>query len=208
MEFYSVRILRSLEEKLLAKRLLYKVYVEELDWIIPEDNPSNLKIEESRFGNILVDDYDLISTQFGGFYGEKLIAVHRIISPLNGRLEVENYTQLPLFLQENCYHELNRLAIDIIFRKSPIFVLMLATAIKYMMECGCKYLIGTATFPEHGNLFCKIGGTKIDFPEFKYHVTDPKPVSLIVLFLEEKDRFNRLFKLVDKLKITNSNSQF
>lgn len=58
MEFYSVRVLRTLEEKSLAKRLLYDVYVKELGWIPPSGNPSNLTIQESPLGNILVDDYD------------------------------------------------------------------------------------------------------------------------------------------------------
>ncbi|MEQ8463798.1 hypothetical protein [Coleofasciculus sp. E1-EBD-02] len=200
MELYSVRILRTEEEKILAKRLLYEVYVEEQGWIPPVGNPSNLKITESVLGNILVDDYDSVSTQFGGFYGENLIAVHRIIPRLKGRLEVENYTQLPGFLQKDCHHEFTRLAIDINFRKSPIFVLIVAAEIRYLIRCGCQYAVSTATFPEPGNLYCKVGATRINFPEFKYYLLDQNIVSLIVLFLEQQEDFRRLFTIVDKLK--------
>lgn len=98
MEHYSVRTLETLEEKKLARRFLYKIYVEELGWIPPVGNPSNLKIiQESLVGNMLVDDYDSEAIQFGGFYGEKLIAVHRLIPRFNGCLDVENYIKLPTF---------------------------------------------------------------------------------------------------------------
>ncbi|GET41439.1 hypothetical protein [Microseira wollei] len=200
MELYSVRILRTEEERILAKRLLYEVYVQEQGWIPPVGNPSNLKIAESVLGNILVDDYDSVSTQFGGFYGDRLVGVHRIITRFNGRLEVENYSQLPRFLQNDCHHELSRSAVDINFRKSPIFLLIVATEIRYLIGCGCKYAIGTATFPEPGNFFCKIGATRINFPEFKYYLLDQNLVSLIVLFLEQPENFRRLFTVVDKFK--------
>lgn len=151
-------------------------------------------------GNILVDDYDSVSTQFGGFYGENLIAVLRVIPRLKGRLEVENYTQLPLFLQKDCHHEFNRLAIDRIFRNSPIFLLIMAAEIRYLIRCGCQYAVSTATFPEPGNLYCKVDPTRINFPEFKYYLLDQNTVSLIVLFLEQPENFQRLFTVVDKLK--------
>lgn len=200
MEFYSARILGTLHERTLARRLLYEVYVQEMGWIPLEGNPSNIKIKESHLGNILVDDYDSVSMQFGGFYGEKLIGVHRVIPRVNGRLDVENYIQLPKFLQKDCHHELNRLAIEKSFRKSPILPLIIAAEIRYLMKCKYKYVAGTATFPTPGNLYCKMGPTRIDFPEFKYHVNDPNPVSLIVLFLEEKDNFQKLFRVTDKLR--------
>ena len=200
MELYSVRTLRTDEEKILAKRLLYEVYVKEQGWIPPVGNPSNLKIEASLAGNILVDDYDSVSTQFGGFYGENLIAVLRVIPRLNRRLEVENYTQLPLFLQKDCHHEFNRLAIDINFRNSPIFSLIMAAAIRYMIGCRYKYVISSAPFPEPGNLYCKVGATRINYPEFKYYLLDQNIVSLIVFLLEQKENFKRLFAVVDKLK--------
>lgn len=156
----------------------------------------------------MVDDYDSVSIQFGGFYGEKLIGVNRVIPRLNGRLDVENYTQLPRFLQKDCHYEFNRLAIDINFRKSPIFSLIIAAEIRYLMKCRYKYVIFTATFPAPGNLFCKIGATRINFSEFKYHVSDPKPVSLIVFFLEKKENFNKLFRVIDKLIKTGKVKQF
>jgi len=200
MELYSVRTLRTDEEKILAKRLLYEVYVKEQGWIPPVGNPSNFKIEASLSGNILVDDYDSVSTQFGGFYGENLIAVLRVIPRLNRRLEVENYTQLPLFLQKDCHHEFNRLAIDINFRNSPIFSLIMAAAIRYMIGCRYKYVISSAPFPEPGNLYCKVGATRINYPEFKYYLLDQNLVSLIVFFLEQPENFQRLFTVVDKFK--------
>ncbi|NEO99788.1 MAG: hypothetical protein F6K58_14140 [Symploca sp. SIO2E9] len=208
MKLYSVRILRGLEDKILAQRLLYEVYVKELGWIPPEGNPSNLKIQASPLGNIMVDDYDSVSIQFGGFCGKKLIGIHRIIPRLNGRLDVENYIELPFFLQKDCHYELNRLAIDINFRKSPIFSLIIAAEIRYLIKCKFKYVIGTAIFPEPGSLFCKVGATRINFPEFKYHLSDPKPVSLVVLFLEEKENFNRLFRVTDKLIQVGKVKQF
>ncbi len=200
MDCYSVRILRGLEEKTLAHRLLYQVYVEELGWIPPEGNPSNLRIEPSPIGNILTDDYDSVSIQFGGFYGENLIGIHRIIPRLNGGLDVENYIKLPRFLQKDCYYELSLSAVKASFRKSRIFPLIFAAEVKYLIKRKCKYVIGTATFPDPGNFFCKLGVTRINYPEFKYHASDPKPVSLVVLFLEEQEHFERLFTLVDKLK--------
>ncbi|MEO1376184.1 MAG: GNAT family N-acyltransferase [Cyanobacteria bacterium J06635_10] len=199
MEFYSVRVLRTLEEKTLAKRLLYDVYVKELGWIPPSGNPSNLKIQESSLGNILVDDYDSVSIQVGAFHGEKLIGVHRMINRLNDRFEVENYIQIPKFLQQDSSYELNRLAIKKNYRNSPIFPLMVTAEVRYMIRYKCKYAITTAIFPDPGNLFCKMGTTRINFPDFKYHVSDPKPVSLIVFFFEEKDNFNQLFRVTDKL---------
>lgn len=200
MDCYSVRILRGLDEKTLAHRLLYQVYVEELGWIPPEGNPSNLRIEPSPIGNILTDDYDSVSIQFGGFYGKNLIGIHRIIPRINGRLDVEKYIEIPKFFRKNCNYEFTRVAVKASFRKSPIFPLILAAEIKYLRKQKCKYIISTSTFPDPGNFFCKIGATRINYPEFKYHVSDPKPVSLIVLFIEEQEHFNRLFTLVDKLK--------
>ncbi|MDP5338289.1 MAG: hypothetical protein NWQ28_06900 [Nodularia sp. (in: cyanobacteria)] len=91
------------------------------------------------------------------------------------------------------------LAIDRNFGKSPILPLIMAAQVRYMMGRKCKYIISRATFPEPGNLFCKMGPTRIDFPEFKYHLNDPNPVSLVVFSLEEKDNFQKLFRVTDKL---------
>ena len=70
----------------------------------------------------------------------------------------------------------------------------------FKIVSGFKYAISTATFPEPENLFCKLGATKINFLEFKYHVSDPYPVSLIIFFFEKQNSFKQLFRVADKLK--------
>jgi hypothetical protein len=76
----------------------------------------------------------------------------------------------------------------------------MAAAIRYMIGCEYKYVISSAPFPEPGNLYCKVGATRINFPEFKYYLLDQNIVSLIVFFLEQQEDFRRLFTVVDKLK--------
>ncbi|KAI8803322.1 hypothetical protein BJ742DRAFT_829322 [Cladochytrium replicatum] len=74
-----------------ARRLLFKVYVEEQGWIPGSDNPVNLRIEDG----MIVDDYDAVSVWCIINFDGDVIGCGRFTLPIDGLLDVERYTSCP-----------------------------------------------------------------------------------------------------------------
>ena len=151
---YQVEILEK-KDIPLAEKLLYQVYVEEMGWKIKEDNASNLKVIEEKFGNRLTDDFADSAHWFGIFHQEGLIGVQRIVEPVEGKLEAERYIELPKHIKYENPYEFNRLAIQKNHRASPAVILLFYKEYQYLNSRKKNLAIATTEFPDPGNFYLK-----------------------------------------------------
>ncbi|XP_031572648.1 uncharacterized protein LOC116306700 [Actinia tenebrosa] len=88
------RVLRNSREIDSARKLLYKVYVEELSWKFMPNNPSGIHVQQLASGEkMLCDHFDDEAVWIGTFKGQELAGVSRILTRENkfGKLDVELY---------------------------------------------------------------------------------------------------------------------
>jgi hypothetical protein len=93
------RLLESKHEIETAQRLIYQVFVEEMQWIPDIENPSGIRFFEDQKGKRFVDYFDENAIWFGTFHHQTLIACWRFCEPRNGKFELEHYHPIPNFLK-------------------------------------------------------------------------------------------------------------
>ena len=182
-----------------AEKLLYQVYVEEMGWKIKDDNASNLKKIEEKSGNRLTDDFADSAHWFGIFYNKSLIGVHRIVEPIEGKLETERYIELPKHIKDENPYEFNRLAIQKNHRASPAVILLFYKEYQYLNSKKKNLAISTTEFPDPGNFYLKIGARKAEFKQFKYDEEDQNFVELICYDFVEEPKKTILGKLSKRI---------
>lgn len=173
---HSVQLLSD-DKSTLAKNLVYRVYIEEYSWF-PDNNKSNIRIVEDQGLKVLIDDFDKVSTWFGVFHNNAIIACCRLSDRLDGKFEVERYQSLPRFItQETSACELNRFAMLREYRTEDSFIAMLY-----------NYVLGWAN--QHGILVISTGvlpGSKLiafgmehckEVPPFLYSPNDQEARSI------------------------------
>ena len=210
---YTACLLTSTEMKNQAFALLYQEYIgnAKSPWDIQPGNPSNIRVEKRLVDGrkdvpVLVDDFEHNSRIVGLFSepsdssvgGKKLVGTVRLLlrnEMHGGKLEVERYDTLPPKMKEsienNCYVELNRLAVDRTTMKGKKVGIFLTHAI-LAETFGHGTLIGSNTrdifysiqqgFNQrvHRNRF-NIGLMFHDFlGSFKYEEKDPYPVDCFI----------------------------
>ncbi|MBN1412297.1 MAG: hypothetical protein JW969_15735 [Spirochaetales bacterium] len=167
--------------------LLYRVYAGEMGWVPDPENPSKWIICEDAGGKYFKDIFSPVSRWFGVFDGSLLIGTGRVIDPVNGKLDMELYHNLPEILGKSVRLEFNRVAILREYGDTNAFPLLCAELLFYLSESKAHYcLIASPTDPltefslSMGFRKPELGG------RFKYHASDIQPVQ--VLYIDCRDK--------------------
>jgi len=181
------RLLKGEHEVRMAQKLVYQVFVEEMDWIPTKDNPSLIRfIEDNDGSKLFVDDFDDVAMWFGSFYNQKLIACWRFCEQKNGKFELERYHAIPEFIRTSKNLEVTRLVVHPEYRKRLRVLLDLSqTAHKYLGQ-RFDHTFAAVQFPYPGNVYLKLGLKKANSKPFKYSYLDKNEVELI--FMDFKDK--------------------
>ncbi|KPA08979.1 hypothetical protein MHK_010818 [Candidatus Magnetomorum sp. HK-1] len=168
---FNIKVLSDENEILNAKNLLYQTYVKDIDWLPPFDNPSGIHIINNGGLNIITDLYDNVSTWFGCFMKGNMVACYRSCQKINGKVEIQLYTQLPEeLLNKYTFREFSRLAITKEYRGSNLIIEIIKFTVMYCKQN--KYSIITATALKHlATLYFKFGFKK-HHHLFKYNTKD------------------------------------
>ncbi len=192
---FKAKILETNEELLVAKRLLYKVYIEEINWKITENNPSGIRIEESSCGEYyLEDNYSEVSNWIGVYNGDNMVGCGRTTHRLNGLFDIENYVTVPYEISnEPKTIEASRLAILKPYRGTIAINVLWAFGIEYEINNGIISAMTTAPVPGVGSYYIsKLGCKIVDIPAFKYSDLDNEKVNLLHLDMSDKTAIKQL----------------
>jgi len=170
-------------EILAAKKLLYKVYIEECQWEFPKDNLSGIRVEQHKGQAYLEDDFSEVSEWLGLYFNNQLIACVRLLDRLNDKFEVEHYQAIPNYLKkETLTVECNRLAVPSLYQGTGVGITLSAFIVKHLLKRKTKSLLATAPIPGLGNYYMRVLGLKpVDMPAFKYNDDEKEFVHLLHL---------------------------
>lgn len=176
-----------------ACALLYKVYIEHMQWNFDVNNPSKLRVEVKSGRKLLVDNFTNKATWFGAFIKDQLIGCIRICgTDENNRFEVERYNNSEpvrdYLTQKNSCVELTKLAVESKYNGQGVARKILLAAFRY---CDKHDL---SVFTCTHNAYLKYFYGQIEFPlkvehAFKYEEQDPMPVNFYYAS-HEKDEVN------------------
>jgi hypothetical protein len=165
--------------------LLYRIYVQEQEWIPAPNNQSGVRIEKGATSDIyiLTDDFVDRSIYFGLFVKDKMVGIHRIVK----ELEVQKYVDAIPHLKGKVnpditkVYETNRTAIEKEYRGRGGYLLCLFT-LQYCMAHGID-LVTTVSdgYPAMKCLVTKYFNFKEAGLDFKYHPDDPYACTLFYL---------------------------
>lgn len=196
MSSYPCRILSSESELSGARKLLKKVYVDEMSFVPPMINPINQRIVDDS----LIDDYDTQCIWFGCITGDEVVACCRIrpIKP----------TELECFLSEKSeiycklpskYVELGRTACDKRFRRKGLHLIMYAFVLDY---CWRRFNgIPFVTTSNIDVIVKLLSGYGECLGSMKYYHDDTELVNVYVIYdvLKAADRCTMLHRRISKL---------
>ena len=190
------------DDILRAKKFLYEVYNNELNWTPHLDNPSGWVVREDGPEAYYQDNFDTVAEWFGAYDGDELVAVLRFLRPLEQRLEVEHYHPIPTDLKKNAtVAELNRLAIPRRWQESVAMVVLLQSVIEHLLDQGIDSLFLTAAMPSPADFCEKIGFGHVDRRKgFKYSPSDPHPVYLMHLDCRDKSKLEGILALCKNIQ--------
>lgn len=186
-----------------SRHLLHEYYVNELGWQIQKHNASKIKIISNNTSdiprNILVDDYDSISTWFVGLKGQSVIACARLCGDdNNGLLEAERYSEARLnlshiFAKKKNLNliELNREAIHIEYRNYEVYLLLLKIILQHCIS-NKQSILMTTCHPDLIYLYKLISFPKMEHASFKYDSSEPVPVNVYLADFNSNHHFTML----------------
>lgn len=166
-----------------AKHFLYDVYVRQLGWHPPADNPSQWRVYHDDSGPYFDDIFNQSAVWYGVFDGETTAAVGRLVTPLNGRLEIEHYTVVPPEYRTGTCCEMNRLAVDSHYNDTPAVSLLCASLLRHALDSAFdRILVGAPSASV--SLLQKIGFSVIH--QFGYSADDPSGAHLTCFDLSDR----------------------
>lgn len=176
----TVKILTSKSDVDLACELLYKVYIEELNWGFEADNPSRIRIDVKNNKKLLIDRFTNQATWFGAFVDKTLVGCVRLCGrDENNKLEVEAYPNSSVivgyFAGSNSL-EVSRFAIKQSYQQKLFLTKYIFLNIFRYCQKNNYSLIALTH-----NRYLKFFFDQIKFPlkvadAFKYEYSDPLPV--------------------------------
>jgi len=124
-----------------ARKLLKRVYCDEMGWLPNPINPISHRVEDGQ----LKDDYDDLCTWIGLFDDAKLIGVGRIYTSSKPNHEIDKYIQhrYPEVMDKlpEVYSEINRLAILKEYHKTTAFSRIAYAGAKFCSDMGYPIVI-------------------------------------------------------------------
>ncbi len=195
--FIDIKELKTSDEIILAKNLLYKIYIEEFKWNFSDINPSDLKIENYYDVKILKDKFDEISKWFGVFIEKRIAACCKFCQRLNGKFELELYQNIPDFISNDSNAiEINKLVIKKEYR-GKFLLFHMAKYFYTALLNNYSTIFTTAVFPVPGLLYTQnLGFKTADLEPFKYIKEQNEYVNLLFIPDDKNYKQNQLKKLM------------
>ncbi len=178
----TIKVLDSAELIEEACALLYKTHIEQVQWDVAPDNPSQIRIENRNNRNLLIDRFTDNATWFGAFDDQKLIGCTRLCGvDENNLLEIEGYPNSSIVRpylpkDKNFCVESTRTAVAKEYTGQGIVKLLLLAAFTYCEEN--HYSLAACV----SNGYLKSLLKRIGYPlkmehAFKYEPQDPLAVN-------------------------------
>lgn len=189
------KVLTSKSEVEDALKLIYKVYIEEMQWMPADDNKSGYNI----VGDKLVDDFTDQSTFFGVYDGDQLVATGRVIKPSAELTEISRYFEThPKLTKKSA--EFNRVAISEKYFSTIAPLMILDIIFEWSFKnLDAENLVTSVSYPEPGGMLERLGFEKVS-DGFQYGPTDFGSVHLFSLDITDKNKLkvsNMLNNLVE-----------
>lgn len=180
-----MQIIKKLDSQKLideACALLYREFVKSGEWIISEDNPSNIKVITKNGRNLLVDRITPYATWFGIFEDSELVACIRIFKATKAvPFEIEIYPSAANTLEyinaaKPDLYEITRACVAAKYRGRRTLNKLYLTVFEYIQK-NKSSAFGSVSNPYVKNLIrliewpCKVENA------FKFEEQDPLPVN-------------------------------
>lgn len=201
---YTARQLTAPAERSASRILLHRIYIHQMGWVLPKQNPSGLSIVPSQHiqGQLeLVDIYAESSIVLGLFCQTNLVGTLRLVMPVEGRLEVERYHLLPppLNTPGSKLIEVNRLAVEPEHQQSAGPVHLIREAVTVAAKLRPNFLITAAMKPQPYQLCADLGFEASENCLFRYNASDPEPVQLMHIDASRKGSLDRIINVCDRI---------
>ena len=186
----------------LVRRLLHDVYIRDLGWKIAAQNPSGIVIEKDKEGFLCFRDaFERHSTVFGVFENDVLVGSIRLVRPVEGKLEVEQYRKLPSHLRSIPEKKLeaNRMVIRSDRKSSPALVHLLHVVAEHLAQADCNLLFAALSEPEPATFCTKLGFTPSELDGFRYNSNDFAQVKLHHLDCTNKDVIEKIIGMCSRI---------
>jgi hypothetical protein len=181
-------------------RLIYQVYALEMKWLPAPGNPSGWTDEEDQYGPYFQDIFSRTAQYFGVFDGERLIGTSRAIRPVNGKLEIELYYDLPEALTRGSRVESNRVAILRDYADSDASLLLARELVAYLSESGMELCLTTSLDKAFTDFCLSLGLQALeDGGTFKYNPSDSQTVQILYLDCRDKESSKRIAQTLASL---------
>jgi hypothetical protein len=181
-------VLTTLRDLARARVLIYRIFMEELDFRLTPGDRAGRRCERGLEGPMLVDDFDAVSVFFGLLDPEgELVAVHRASAPLGdaGEFQIERYgCTLPPWLARDATVELNRLAIVPEYRGGTPLRILLNFEMEHFIAQGLSHVVTAAAFPRPGRAWIRMGMQPIGLPSFKMNPLDGSELTALYVSLD------------------------
>ena len=197
MSLKAVRLLKNSKEINSARKLLYKVYIEELKWLFNPQSLTKFHIQQSSDGGkMLCDAFDQDALWVGAYKDDKLVGTIRIVTRDNrlGKLDLELYDDKKMPSLAKIYTrciEMQRSAVDKEYRGSRSMLPLLSL---FTLEHARQTNHGvccTANIKHIQNILHKAGFECLHSPFYYGEGKDEKPS--IVMFCPQ----NRVARAIE-----------
>jgi hypothetical protein len=200
MQKFVGKKLSNEKQALRAKHFVYEVYAHELNWLPQPGNPSNWIVAQDEQGHYFTDKFDTVAVWFGVCAGDEMVAVGRFIEPLDNKLEVELYQEIPEFLRKKQEKrvEVNRLAVLRKYTNSPALLILLQTIYKYLLYSSIDFIV--TGVPKATIDFAKKIGLKNLDPPLHFFYTKGESTGATVMYRDCRNKEN-LKKQISQLNM-------
>lgn len=183
----NARLLNSLKEVNLARRLIYQDYFIGRNWF-PVNNLSGIRIENIEKEKIFADDFDKTAIWFGAFLENEIVGCCRLCKRINGKFELERYHYLPEYISKDLrVKELNRYATHQSFTDNPvIFFHLINVVVEYSLNSEIAFFSTTGI--NSITRYMDAGFEKCDVPKFKFSDSDSNFVNLVFMPNDHKKK--------------------
>lgn len=175
------------------KTILYKVYVEDMGWVITEDNPSGLTIiQRDGCPLTLTDDYESHEQWLAMIDGEEIVAAVRLTSKDNKDLyEMQRYYRSSIL--DNCINqlsaksktcEMSRLVINPRYEASEVTPFFLSNFLQYLREKNIFIFFACSDWVFPHEQLQLLGFKMLDGESFRYSENDPQEAQVFYLIPE------------------------
>ncbi len=173
-----------------VKTILHKVYVEDMGWIIGDDNPSGLKVvQQDGCANTLTDDYESYEQWIVVLDNDEIVAAVRLTSKDdNGLYEMQRYfcsSNLDSCLAElsaiSEVNEMSRLVINPNYETSEVIPFFFSNFLSYLNESNISIFFACSDWVFPHEQLQLMGFKMLDGASFRYTENDPQEAQVFYL---------------------------